>query len=173
MAASCALNVLDPSSQIGTRSPAPGTARTRLVGLQRSQQSLQFHDIAGEIFGARPEIPAQRARRALIGAGCAAETEIDAAPVKRFQRAELLCDDERRVVRQHDAARSDADGFGAAGDIADHHRGRGAGDAGHVVMFCKPESLVIPAFGVSREIERIAEGLRRIAALIDRRQIQN
>jgi hypothetical protein len=38
-------------------------------------------------------------------------------------------------------------------------------------MFGKPEPLIVPAFGVLREIERIAEGLSRIATLIDRRQI--
>jgi hypothetical protein len=32
-------------------------------------------------------------------------------------------------------------------------------------MFGKPEPPVIPAFGVLREVERIAEGLRRIAPL--------
>jgi hypothetical protein len=164
--------VLDPSSQIGTRNPAPGTART-LVGLQRSQQGLQFHDIMGKILGGRGQIPAQRARGTLIGAGCAAEPEIDAAPVKRFQRTELLCDDQRRMIWQHHAARSNTNGPGAAGDIADHHRGRSAGDAGHIVMLGKPEPLVIPAFGVLRQIERIAEGLGRIAALINRRQVQN
>jgi hypothetical protein len=32
MAANCALNVLDPSSQIGTRNLAPGIARTSWLG---------------------------------------------------------------------------------------------------------------------------------------------
>src|ERR1700722_4044070 len=68
-----------------------------LVGLQRSQQGLQFHDIMGKILSGRGQIPAQRARYA-DRAGCAAEPEIDAAPVKRFQRTELLCDDQRRMV---------------------------------------------------------------------------
>jgi hypothetical protein len=63
------------------------------------------------------------------------------------------------MVWQHHAARSNTNGPGAACDIADHHRGRSAGDAGHIVMLGKPEPLVIPAFGVLRQIERIAEGL--------------
>jgi hypothetical protein len=42
-----------------------------------------------------------------------------------------------------------------------------------IVMLGKPEPLVIPAFGVLRQIERIAEGLGRIAAQINRRQVQN
>ena len=44
------------------------------------------------------------------------------------ERAELLGDDQRRVVRQHDAAGADADRRRAGGDVADHHRGRRAGD---------------------------------------------
>jgi hypothetical protein len=144
-----------------------------LAGLQRSQQGLQFHDIMGEILGGRGQIRTQRARGSLIGAGGAAGPEIDAAPVKRFQRTELLCDDQRRMVWQHHAARSNTNGPGAAGDIADHHRGRSAGDAGHIMMLGEPEPLVIPAFGVLRQIEPIVEGLGRIAALIDRRQVQN
>jgi hypothetical protein len=125
------------------------------------------------MIGTRGKIPAQRTRRALIGSGGAAESEIDPAAIQRLQRAKLFCDHQRCMVRQHDAARPDADGAGAARDIADHYRGRGAGNARHVVMFGEPEPLVIPAFGVLREIERVAEGLGRIAALVDRRQIQN
>ena len=47
---------------------------------------------------------------------------------QRLERAELLGDHERRVVRQHDPAGADADRLGAAGDVGDHDRGRGAGD---------------------------------------------
>jgi hypothetical protein len=61
-----------------------------LAGLRRSQQGLQFHDIMRKILSRRGQIPAQRACGTLIGAGCAAEPEIDAAPVKRFQRTKLL-----------------------------------------------------------------------------------
>src|ERR1700748_1143557 len=69
-----------------------------LAWLQRSQQGLQFHDMMGQILGSR-----RSACGSLIGAGCAAEAKIDAAPVKRFQRTELLCDDQRRMVWQHHA----------------------------------------------------------------------
>jgi hypothetical protein len=40
-------------------------------------------------------------------------------------------------------------------------------------MFGQPEPLVVPAFGALRQIERIAEGQGRIAALINRRQVQD
>jgi len=76
----------------------------RLIGLHGPEQGLQFQDIMREILGGHREIAAKRARRALIGAGGAAQAEIDTALVKRFQRAELFGNDQRRVVRQHDTA---------------------------------------------------------------------
>ena len=100
----------------------------------------------GQILGSR-----RNACGSLIGAGCAAEAKIDAAPVKRFQRTELLCDDQRRMVWQHHAARSNTNGPGAAGDIADHHRGRSAGDAAHIVMLSHPEAPKAQLVGRSGE----------------------
>ena len=55
------------------------------------------------------EVAAQRLRRGLVGAGGAAEAEVDAAGEERGERAELLGDLERRVVGEHDPARADAD----------------------------------------------------------------
>ena len=82
---------------------------------------------------------------ALVGAGRAAEPEIDPAGVQRLQRAELLGDHQRRVVGQHDAAGADADRRRAPGHVADRHRGRRAGDAGHVVVLGQPVADVAPA----------------------------
>ncbi len=63
---------------------------------------------------------------------------------------------QRRVIRQHDAAGADADGRGSGGDVADHHRGRRARDAGHAVVLGQPVAAVAPALRVAREIEGIA-----------------
>ena len=52
-----------------------------------------------------------------------------------------------------------------AGDVRDHDRRRRAGDAGHVVVLGQPEAAVAPALGVLREVERVGERLRRVAAL--------
>ena len=93
--------------------------------------------------------------------------------IERLERAELLGDHQRRVVRQHDAAGADADRARAAGDVPDHHRGRRAGDAGHVVVLGEPEAPVAPALGVLREVERVAERLGRRPALDDRREIED
>ena len=103
----------------------------------------------------------------------AADPEVDAAGTERLQRAELLGDHERRVVRQHHAAGADADRRGARGDVADDDRGRGAGDAGHPVVLCQPIAAITPALGVPREVERPAEGLPGVAPFDHRRQIQD
>ena len=77
------------------------------------------------------------------------------------------------VVGQHDPARPDADGRGAAGDVPDDDGGGGAGDAGQVVMLGHPEACVAPALGVPGQVEAVAEGLGRAAALPDRRQVED
>jgi len=87
-------------------------------------------------------VAAQRARRRLIRARSAADAEVDASRIQRCERAELLGDLQRRIVRQHDAAGADADRRRAAGDVADQHRRRRARDAGHVVMLGEPVARV-------------------------------
>ena len=120
--------------------------------------------------------PAGRCRRAagsrrsardreLVGAGRAAEAEVDAAGIERLERAELLGDHERRVVRQHDPARADADRRRAGGDVRDHDRGRGAGDAGHVVVLGEPEAPVAEPLGVLGQVERVRGARRRASRL--------
>ena len=143
-----------------------GRAAAREIGHQLQHVLREVVDVAGE--GA-----AQRPRGALVGARRAAEAEIDAAGIERLQGAELLGDDQRRVVGQHDAAGADADGRRAGGDMADHHRGRGAGDAGHVVVLGQPVAAVAQALGMPGEVEGVAQGLAGVAALDDRREVED
>src|SRR3546814_9295839 len=46
----------------------------------------------------------------------------DLSRIQRRQRAELLGDHQRRVIRQHDAAGPHPDTLGAGGDVADQDR---------------------------------------------------
>ncbi len=119
------------------------------------------------------EVSAERAHGALIGARRAADTEIDAAGIESGERSELLGDDQRRMVRQHDAARADADGVRCPRDMADHDRGGRARDARHVVMFGEPEPAVAPRFGMTGEIDAVSQGGGCVAALDDGRKIEN
>src|SRR5690348_3440772 len=72
----------------------------------------QLDDVLREAIGVRREIAAHRVRGGLIGAGRPAEPQIDAPGKEAFERPELLGDDQRRVVGQHDSTGADADGRG-------------------------------------------------------------
>jgi len=116
---------------------------------------------------------ADGARGEAVGAGGAADTEIDAAGVESFQGSELLGDKERGVVGEHDAAGADADGGGSAGDVADEDGGGGAGDAGHVVVLGEPVAGIAPTLGVAGEIEGVAERFCDGAAGADGREVED
>ena len=89
MAASCAPNRLEPRIHTGTFA-RPRHRLNRLPGLQIAEQRLQLDDVVREGVAASGE--RRRARSELVGPGCAAEAEIDAARKQRRQRAELLGD---------------------------------------------------------------------------------
>ena len=113
---------------------------------------------------ARAGVAPQCAPGQSVGAGRASQPEVDAAGKQRFQRAELLGDHQRRVIRQHDAARADADPPGCGRHLADHHRGGGARDARHVVVLRQPVALEAERVGVARERQRAAQRLAHVAA---------
>ena len=86
---------------------------------------------------------------------------------------ELLRYDERGVVWQHDAAGPDPDAGGAARHVRDHDRRRRARDPGHVVVLREPEPLVAEPLRVPREIERVPQRRRGIAAADDGGEVQD
>ncbi|KAG1387428.1 hypothetical protein G6F58_013658 [Rhizopus delemar] len=72
--------------------------------------------------------------RCAIAAGRAAQTQVDTAWIQRFQGAELFRNDQRGMVGQHDAARTDPQRAGVAGHVADQHRRRAGRHAVDVVV---------------------------------------
>ena len=116
---------------------------------------------------------AQGSRRGLIGTGRAAQAEVDAARVQRLERAELLGDHQRRMVRQHDATGADPDGRSARSHMGDEHRGGRAGNPRQAVMFSQPVALVAPTFGMLCQIQRVAKRCRSIAAFGDGREVED
>ena len=83
---------------LGARASGPHHFQTRLPKIPR-----QLDYLAREVVGIAVEIPPQCERGALVGAGRPAETEVDASREQCIQGTGLLGDDERSVVRQHDA----------------------------------------------------------------------
>ena len=153
--------------QTGTRHGA-----NLLAFLDRTEEHAQRLDVVGEMLG-RLRMDPKRTHRDLIGTRGAAQAEVDTTRVERLERAELLSDDQRRVIGQHDAARAHANRLCAAGQIADHHRGGRACDAGHVVMLGDPIAAIAPVFGMPDEIERIAQGIGGCVTESDRHQVED
>src|SRR5205809_659499 len=101
----------------------------------RLEIGLQFLNVLRKVVRSRGDVAPKGASSGLICPRSAAKSEIDTVWVERSERPELFGDDERRMIRQHDAAGADTDGLGASSDVADDDRRGCAGDAGHVVMF--------------------------------------
>jgi hypothetical protein len=63
-----------------------------------------------------------------------------------LERPELLRDQERGVIRQHDPAGADADALGVGGDVRDEHAGRRRRNRWDVVVLGVPDARVAEAF---------------------------
>jgi hypothetical protein len=87
-------------------------------------------------------------------AAARAPAQIDAVGEQGGERAELLCNDERRVVRQH-AVRADTDRARTGRNVADDDGRRRTRNARDVVMLGHPEAAIAPAFRVPRKVDRI------------------
>jgi hypothetical protein len=163
------------SEQAGSQDPerhVQPPAWHRLNGLARlhgpEERAKRQHVLGERVCSCRG--PSQGAKRALIRAR---RPQVDAARVDRFEGAELLRDDERRMIRQHDAARPDPDPARAGGHVPDDHRGGGAGDAGHVVVLGEPDAVIPPALRMLGEIQRVPERVAGRGARRDRREVEH
>src|SRR4051794_1073394 len=76
------------------------------------EEGLQLEDILWEGIAAAAKAATKRARGELVTTRCAAKAQIDAARVERLERAELLRNDERGMIGQHDSAGTDANAGG-------------------------------------------------------------
>jgi hypothetical protein len=138
------------------------------------EQREELAELTGEVLRAEAgRRPAQRRRRHLVGPGRPADAEVDPARVERLEERELLGDDERRVVRQHDAAGADADPRGPRRDVGDEHRRARARDRGHPVVLGEPEARHAEALGGDGEIACGAEGVAARLALADEGEVEH
>ena len=94
-------------------------------------------------------------------------------PGRAIPSPELLGDDQRRMVGQHDPTRADADGRGLRAHERQRHRGRRARNAGHRMMLGHPEAFVAEPLGVTCEVGGIAQRPAGVAAFGDGREIEH
>jgi hypothetical protein len=111
------------------------------------QEGDEFRELLGEVValhGIRGGIAITAQRGRLDGAAtwCTANAEVDAVWIERVQGTEGLGHLQRRVMRQHDTARSEANAGGFRSDACQHDLGRTAGKQLHCVMLRHPEALV-------------------------------
>ena len=156
-----------------TSAPAPGTARTGWPGSGGAEVREQLDDVLrGSSRRCRPGCGAARGWSP-DRSRARARARDRSARVERVERPELLGDDQRRVVGEHDPPGPDADRRRPGRDVRDRDRGRRAGHAGHVVVLGQPEALVPPALGVPGQIDRASKGAGRVTPFDDRGQVQD
>jgi len=131
-------------------------AGRKAAGFQQHQFVEAFEEI---ILFANALAAAQRVRRCRVGARRAAQPEVDAPGKKRLKHLEPLGHHQGRVVRQHHAAGADAQVFRHRRNLADHDIWGRTGDGREIMMFGDPVAPVAQAVGMSRKVERIAQGL--------------
>ena len=122
---------------------------------------------------ARGAALAQQLRDHRVRPGRPAQTEVDAPGSERLERRELLRDHERRVVRQHDAARSEADPRGAGSSGRGQYRRRRRGDRRHVVVLGEPVPPVPQPVGGVDDGEGCRDRLRARLTGAHRNEVEN
>ena len=163
----------DPDAP-GVQAAPPGARTDASAGSVLSRYAEQLGELLREVVRrGLPSIALQRVGGRRIGAGGAAEREIDPSGEERAQHAEGFGDLERAVVRQHDAAAADADARRRGGDRADQRLGARAGEHRRAVMFGDPVAMVAARVGAPREVDAVAQRLRAGRAFGDRRLIEH
>src|SRR5205085_3653327 len=135
------------------------------AGYRVAEIVLELEHVAREVVLVRGEGSAERLRGSAVGAGGAAEAQVDAAGEQRLESAELLGDGQRRVVGEHHPAGADANVRRAGADISEGDGGRRAGDPGHRMMLRHPEAVVAEPLAEAGEVEGVTESAAGIAAL--------
>ena len=111
--------------------------------------------------------PAQCGGRTLVGARGPPQPQIDPAGVEGGQGTDLLGDNERGVVGQHDPAGGDAQALGGGQDLPHEDDGRRGQVGGGAVMLGQPVALVAGGVGGTSEGDHVGEGVGAAASGAD------
>ncbi len=142
-----------------------------LAGLEALEEAVQLVQQLGQIVASTE--PAQGGGGALVGAGGAADAEVDPAGEQGLQRPEPLGHHQRCVVGQHHPARPQPDARGARPRVCDQHLWRRAGDAGHVVVLGVPQPVIAKPLGLLHQRSRVGQRLHRRAVATHRGDVEH
>ena len=102
-------------------------------------------------------------RRARIAARRATDAKVDATGVEGFQHSERLGGTERAVVREQNAARSDAHAFRFRAQASKQDLGARIGEGGDRVVLGEPVAVIAELVCAARQRERFLDGAARSA----------
>ena len=142
------------------------------------EAALEVGEQLGELVGevVRQGVGAvalERVRGHRVGPGRAADPEVDPPREEAGEDAEALRHLERAVVREHDAAAADPDPAGRRGDRADQDLRRRPGDEPSPMVLGDPVAVVAEPVGQPRQVDRVAQRLRRGRSLRDRGLVED
>jgi hypothetical protein len=90
--------------------------------------------------------------RKLICSWCPSKTQIHATWKHALKSSELLSDDIRRVVREHNASRGKTNPARGRTDMRKHQRSRCTGDRSRIVMLRDPDPWITQVLQMNSEI---------------------
>ena len=164
----------EPDCRGAARARNSRYARIRVVGGKGFvEEREQFGEAGEEVIGLMQACATKGTRRSGVGAGRSAEAKVDPARMDRFEHAELLGNCERGVVRQHDAARAEADRRRGHRQVGEQHRRRRRRDARHVVMLRDPVAVEAQHLDTVHEVDRVAQRITDGGAARHRSEIEN
>ena len=136
----------------------------RLAAVHERDQVL---DLGRVVFDAERIAVGERGGRQAVAARRAANAQVDATRVEDLEQAEVLCDLERRIVGQHDAAGADAHVVRFGGQARDQDLRRRTGQRIGCVVLGNPVAVITELFATLRERRGMGNGIRRIFAAAD------
>ena len=153
------------------RQERPGNRPQHVVG-DGAEVGQGLQNLVGEAGGIGPAPPQSR-RGQRIGARRAPQPQPHAAGMERGERADLLGNDQRSVIGQHDAAAGDPDASGG-GEHLSHENGRGRGEVGHgAVVLREPVAGIAGLVGGAGQLQHLAQGIGAGAPGRDRHEIED
>jgi hypothetical protein len=158
---------------MGTSNPAPGTACTACPGSAGWEVAHQLHDLAREAF----LIPEERAPNGtcsdLIRSRSPSKSEVNPPGVQRREGTELLGDQKRGMIWQHDAASADPNAGSSGGNVRERDRGCRTRDAWQIVVLGHPKAPISEGLDMARKVKRVVQRLTDVAALGNGREVKN
>jgi len=136
--------VAGPEQCDGNAALLPGNRLHNLPRRRRSEIRPQLCQQFGKIIARLPQIASKCAHRVEVAARSSAQAKVDPSRVQGFERSELLSDNQWRVIRQHHAAASDANGLGCSCDMPNQNGRCRTGQPFDRVMLRQPETPESP-----------------------------